>query len=85
VTLKTDVGPDGFGQLDSEVNPFTLIVQPANPIPFVGAVPPEGPATVAVKFIDPPNAAVPELALTATVGEYLETVVAELVTTKTAR
>ena len=83
MTLKTNVGPDGFGQLDSEVTPFTLIVQLANPIPFVGAVPPEGPATVAVKVIDPPNEAVPELALTATVGEYLETVVAELVTVET--
>lgn len=79
MTLKTDVGPDGLGQLANEVTPFTLMVQPANPIPFVGAVPPDGPATVAVKVIDPPRAAVPAFALTATEGGYLEMVVAALV------
>ena len=79
MTLKTDVGPDGLGQLANEVTPFTLMVQPANPIPFAGAVPPDGPATVAVKVIDPPRAAVPAFALTATEGGYLEMVVAALV------
>lgn len=85
MTLNTEVGPDGFGQLDSAVIPFTLIVHPANPIPFDGEAPPEGPATDAVNVMDPPKEALPELALTATVGVYLETVVVELVTTETAR
>ena len=83
MTLSTEVGPDGLGQLASEVIPFTLIVQPANPIPFVGAVPPDGPATVAVKVIDPPKGEVPAFALTTTEGVYLEMVVAELVLTVT--
>ena len=85
MTLSTEVGPDGLGQLESVVTPFTLIVQPANPIPFVGAVPPDGPAIEAVNVMDPPKGAFPELALTPTVGVYLETVVVELVTTETFR
>lgn len=65
------------------VTPFTLMVHEANPTPFVGVAPPEGPVTVAVKVIDWPKSALPEFALTTTVGVNLETVVLELVTTET--
>lgn len=77
------MGPEGDGQLESVVTPFTLIVHDANPAPFVGVAPPDGPVTVAVKVIDWPKEALPELALTATVGVYLETVVTALVTVAT--
>jgi len=85
VTLKTDVGPDGLGQLVSEVTPLIFIVQAANPAPFVGDAPPEGPGIVAVKMIDPPNKALPEFALTEGVDEYLDTVVDELVFKETLK
>ena len=69
--------------LEQELIPVTpVITQLANPTPFVGVVPPDGPVTAAVKVIVDPSDAVPALAVTTTVGVTFETAVVDELFTK---
>ena len=67
-TFDTELGPVVDAQA---VTPVTPVIDQV-PVP-VGALTPEGPATVAVKVIVDPSTAVLALALTVIVGEVVVT------------